>query len=135
MHESLNVTQDLPLLHDSDCQVEFQSFPCDPLDFLIMSSEKSIKKSDESAFVKSGTSSLKPDIATMQPPRRFKNTLSDKLFKSTVHGFSEDDRMLLRLHRQAVCREIAVSEKRRGQEGIYVSKEDVKMIYESLRVS
>ncbi len=126
----------VPTLQDSDCYIEFPSSVCGHLDLLVQGSERSAKKELDGLSVsvtKSSPTSSAPTIHYMPPPRRFeKSNSSDRMMISDFQQVSGDDRMLVRLHRQAVCFELANSERRRSGPGTCVSKDDVKMIYESL---
>ena len=137
----------VPTLQDHDCQIELGSSVCGQLDLLIR--EKTARDlPDELYMFKTGTASSKPTVSQFQPqqstntsspnttfpsipnPRRFKKIVIDGETDSNYHG--NHDRMLVMLHRQAVCYEIASSERRHESVPRNVSKEDVKKIYESL---
>jgi hypothetical protein len=128
----------VPTLQDHDCQIELGSSVCSQLDSLIR--EKTARDPPyELSMFKTGTASSKPTVSQFQPQqstntsssipnlRRFKKIVIDGETHSNYHG--NHDRMLVILHRQAVCYEIASSERRHESIPRNVSKEDVKKIY------
>ncbi len=131
-----------PMLQDSDCEIELWSSICGQPVLMIQSGGKSAnnppavlspsKLSNLQPPLRSTmTSSSMTPIQSMHPPRRFKSISADR---EVIFEISAEDRVFMRLHRQAACFDLKVSERRRECQSLNVSKDDVKKIFESLKV-
>ncbi len=135
------------MLQDSDCEIELWSSICGQPVLMIQSGGKSANNPpavlSPSKLSPEPKSNLQPPrrstmtslsmtpIQSMHPPRRFKSISADREVNFEI---SAEDRVFMRLHRQAACIDLKVSERRRECQSPHVSKDDVKKIFESLKV-